>query len=689
MKATAAQVLLMALAAFPLALAGEVTPVGKVLQLLSDLQSKIVSEGEAAQKEYSEFTEWCEERSKNVGFEIKTGKAEVAELQATIEDQSALSSSLSAKVEQLSADISTDEADLKAATEIRSREAADFAAEKAELSEVIDTLQRAIGLLEKEMAKTGSLVQLKNAGSIAQALSMMVQASVLSSADAGRLTALVQSSQASENSDSDMGAPASAVYKGQSGGIIETLEDLLEKAEAQLSDAGKKETTNLHNFEMLKQSLEDEIKFATKDMNEANKGIAAAKEKTAVAEGDLAMTSKELESDVNTKATLHQNCMTKAQDFEAATKSRDEELKALAAAKTAISENTGGADSLTYGLSQVSFMQRSSSRLSSSMDLAHFEAVRFVRDLARKQKDPMLAQLASRMASAVHFSSEAGQDPFAKVKGLISDMIERLESAASADASHKAYCDKELSESAQKKEEKETEISKLSTKIDQMTARSAQLKEEVAALQKALAELASSQAEMDKIRKEENTIYVKSKADMDQGLEGVKMALSVLKEYYAKEGKAHEAAEGAGTSIIGLLEVVESDFSKGLAEMTATEETAQASYVQTSKDNEIEKTTKDQDVKYKAKEAADLDKASAELSSDRSGVQSELDAVLEYLEKIKEACIAKAEPYAERKRRREAELDGLKQALEILESETVLLQRGAARRTLRGIRPHA
>merc|ERR1719401_2681628 len=115
-------------------------------------------------------------------------------------------------------------------------------------------------------------------------------------------------------------------------------------------------------------------------------------------------------------------------------------------------------------------------------------------------------------------------------------------------------------------------------------ARSAQLKEEVAALQKALAELAASQAEMDKMRKEENTIYVKSKADMEQGLEGVKLGLKILREYYAKEGKAHEASEGAGTSIIGLLEVVESDFSKNLAEMVATEETAAATYDQTSKD---------------------------------------------------------------------------------------------------------
>merc|ERR1712066_313549 len=185
-------------------------------------------------------------------------------------------------------------------------------------------------------------------------------------------------------------------------------------------------------------------------------------------------------------------------------------------------------------------------------------------------------------------------------------------------------------------------------------------------------------------RKEEKDTYVSNKAEMEKGLEGVKLGLKILREYYSKDDKAHVAGEGEGTSIIGLLEVVESDFSKGLAEMVATESSASAAYEQQSKDNEIEKTTKEQDVKYKSKESTDLDKSVAELTSDRAGVQTELDAVLEYLDKLKAICIAKAEPYSERKARREAEIAGLKEALQILESEAALLQRGA-KRALRGI----
>jgi len=249
---------------------------------------------------------------------------------------------------------------LKAATEIRAKEQADFAKEEAELIEVIDTLERAIAILQREMQKGGaSMMQLQNAGSLAQALDIMVKASAFSTADASRLTALVQSSQdpdgEAEDEEASVGAPDAAVYKGHSGGIIETLQSLLDKAQGQLNDARHAETTSLHNFELLKQSLEDGIKFANKDMEEARTKTAACGEAKAAAEGDLAVTSKDLAEDVKSLADLHHECMTGANEFEEGTKSRGEELAAIAEAKKVISEATGGAEKLTYGLDQVSF----------------------------------------------------------------------------------------------------------------------------------------------------------------------------------------------------------------------------------------------------------------------------------------------------------------------------------------------
>jgi chromosome segregation ATPase len=667
MTAKRACVLLMSLAS-QLAQANEVSPITKVLQLMSDMQTKIIGEGEAAHAIYAEFAEMCEERSKNLQFEIKTGKAEVVDLKAAIAEETALAASLDTKVEELTASIATDEADLKAATEIRAKENADFVAEEKELSEVMDALQRAIGILEKEMAKHGaSMMQLKNANNLAKTLQVLVEASSLSSADAKGIAALVQTQQSSD--DGETGAPDPAVYKGQSGGIIDTLGDLLEKAESQLTELRSKETASLQEFEMLKQSLEDKIKYKTKELGEAKTGIAASNEKKATAEGDLAMTTKNLDEDIKALAELHHECLTKAQDYEAETKSRGEELTAIATAKKVIEETTSGAADLSYGLNQVSFLQTSSPSI---------QVVKFLRELAQKKRLPALAQLSVRMDAAIRSSTN---DPFAKVKGLIQDMIETLEKEAEEDATEKAYCDKELAETRAKKDEKTTEIKKLSTKIDSMTSRSAQLKGEVAELEKSLSALAKAQAEMDKIRLEEKEAYAKAKAEMEAGIKGVQLALKVLRDYYAKD-KSHAADEGGGAGIIGLLEVVESDFSKGLIEMTSTEEGAQAAYDTETKENEIEKVTKEQDIKYKTEEATGLDKATAEATSDRSGVQEELDAVLEYLKGIEDRCIAKPESYEERVARREAELAGLKEALSILENETSFLQ--LKKRTLRG-----
>jgi len=303
-----------------------------------------------------------------------------------------------------------------------------------------------------------------------------------------------------------------------------------------------------------------------------------------------------------------------------------------------------------------------------------------VRDLARKEDSAALAQLASRVSSAARM-----QDPFGKIKGLIADMLAKLESEAAADATHKAYCDKELSETNTKKSEKTNEIKKLSTRIDRMTAQSAQLKEEVAALQTGLANLAKSQADMDKMRLEEHAAFTASKAELEKALTGTKLALKILNEYYATEGKAHEAAEGAASGIIGLLEVCEADFSKNLAQITTDEDLAVNEYEQVTKDNQIDRTNKIQDVRFKVKESKYLDKFSGELIADRTGVQAELDAVLEYLSKIEAECIEKAETYATRKARFESEIAGLKTALNVLESETAFIQK-TSRFALRGQR---
>merc|ERR1719183_3435598 len=106
-------------------------------------------------------------------------------------------------------------------------------------------------------------------------------------------------------------------------------------------------------------------------MEEAKKNKAAAEESKAVAEGDLSVTTADLKEDTATLSTLHQDCMKGADDFQAETKSRGEELKALATATKILKEAVGGAAAQTYALNQeISFVQVG---LSNGADLANFE----------------------------------------------------------------------------------------------------------------------------------------------------------------------------------------------------------------------------------------------------------------------------------------------------------------------------
>merc|ERR1711972_1198139 len=159
-----------------------------------------------------------------------------------------------------------------------------------------------------------------------------------------------------------------------------------------------------------------------------------------------------------------------------------------------------------------------------------------------------------------------------------------------------------------------------------------------------------------------------ARADLEKGLTGLKMALKILSDYYAGDHD-YEAAGGAGEGIIGLLEVCESDFTRDLARTIADEESAVAEYEKVTKENEIEKTTKVQDVRYKVKEMKRLDGDSNELKADRSTVQTELAATREALSKLVDQCVDRAETYASRAARHAAEIAGLKQALDVLENE--------------------
>merc|ERR1719324_285976 len=500
--------------------------------------------------------------------------------------------------------------------------------------------------------KGGSFAQLSKGAltELTDSLAVVARASAFSADDKAKLQSLVQETQ--DDDFLSASAPDAKAYESHSGSILDTLEDMKEKAVAMRNDQQKAEMKAQHSYEMLAQSLKNELAIDGK--------------------------AKEYLSG------LSQDCQTKAQDWEMSQKGRAEELEALTQARKIIAEKTGGATSRAYDLIQVNSGSKSSNVVSGKILDA-------LRRIGKNSNDVALSQLSLRVSAA--FEMTSGADVFAKVKGMITEMIDKLVAEAAEEADHKAWCDKETAETQEKIDDHTATVEKLTAKIDKAAAAIAQLTESIAQLQSELAEIAKQQAKMDEMRVEEKAAFEAAKKDYTDGVEGITMALQLLRDYYAApaeefmqqpEVSVHAASSDAATGIIGILEVAQSDFSKLLADAEVEEEAAVKAYEKMTHENEVAKTMKTADSKYQTKEKAGLEKSVAEHKEDREGEQAEFDAVMDYYAKVKPGCTTKPMTYEERKKRREAEIAGLKEALTILEAEsapTAFLALRTARRT--------
>jgi len=671
--------------------AGAVDPVGKVLDLLKQLYDTVAKDGEVEQKEYEVFAEWLSDQARKHQYEVKTGKAQRANLKATIEKASGDISTHNARIQELTANIGANEADLSSATSIRDKEHGTFKKEEHELVETVDTLNRAHQVLSRQFKQGGSFAQLPQAmKDLTNSLQVIISASMFSTTDASQLKAFLQQTQEGVN------APEAAKYESQSHGILDTLEDLLEKAQGALADTRKAEVERRHAYELLAQSLRDELRVQQEALSETRKQLAAVTEVKATAEGDLATTVKDLAEDEAYLRDLKRNGQQRATDWDFSLKSRAEELNALREARRIIAEATGGAARRQYKeFIQVAGKTRSTRVVYDEVEtaikkLAKTEASSVARNFA-------LTQLAGQIKSAVTMNA----DPFAKVKGLITDMISRLVQQAQEEASHKAFCDKETADNEKKRNKLQAEARKLGTRIERATAGVAKLKEEIGDLNTALSNIAASQKKLDEMRQDEHSEWVKAKADFEQGLLGIRNALKILREYYADQGESaallqaavpatsvHAKSGDSATGIISILEVAESDFARSIAEGQNAEDDATEVYNETTQENKVSTATKRANVEGKTQESARLQALITDATSDRDGVQVELSAVLEYLEKLRPQCTTEPESYEDRKARREHEIEGLKDALEILENETAFTQVGEKGESFMAVRRH-
>jgi len=648
----------------------KVTPVEKVIQLMEGMLQKGEKEKHAEQVQFAAFKQFCDDTTIEKQKAIADANDQIEKLKADIFQFASDAEALGKEIAQLDEDIAVFEGDISAATKVRAIEKTDYDATHKDYDESIDALGRAIKVLkkpsgDKAQASFAQIASLKNFNLIPPEAKRVISAFI------------------QQGSDEKLAAPEANAYEFQSQGIIDMLQGLLDKFIQERTTLEKEESDSVHAFKMLTQDLENEIEQMTAAREEASATKAKKLQAKADAEGTLQDTTTTRDDDSKYLEDMVATCEQKAADFEQRQKLRTEELEAINKAIEIVASGAvkGNAEKHLPTLTQMSpdggsvglVQLRADGRSPSQMRVATY----------LRQKS---GELHSRLLSALAVRVEA--DPFKKVKKLIKDLITKLLEEANEEATHKGWCDVELGTNKQTRQEKSEAVITLHAEIDELTASISKLTEEITELTAAVAAIDEAVAEATSIRDAEKAKNSQTIADSQEAQTAVAQALTVLREFYAKAAEATalvqqqpEAPEvfdepykgmgDAGGGVVGMLEVIESDFARVEAETKAAEDLAQKEYDQFMTDSEVDKTQKMSDIKHKEGRKQDQSKSLEEKKSDLEGTQKELDAALDYYEKLKPSCVDSGESYEDRVARRKEEIQSLQDALQILNGEDI------------------
>jgi len=643
--------------------ASAVTPVQKVIQLLNGMVEKGKKEKHEEQVQFAAYKQFCDDTTVEKQRAIKEANEMIEILQADIQKYEADAAQLAKEIAKHDEDISTWEGDFKAASKVREIEHTDYVATHKDYTESIDALDEGIATLKKQAHDVKQ----------AAASLMQISASNIIPAESKKV---IDAFLAQDPDDENLAvaAPEANAYEFQAQGIVDMLTKLAGKFEDERTDLEKEETNARHAFEMLSQDLKAQIGQATSARTEKSEAKAKALQSSADAKGDLQDTTTTRDDDSKYLADLTATCEQKSSDFAARQQLRAEEI---AAVEKAIEILSSGAVSGASEKHLPQLIQKSSSLAqlrSVATNPNQLRVASYLKEQASRINSRVLSALAMRVAD----------DPFKKVKKMIKDLIVKLMEEANEEAEHKGWCDTELSTNEQTRKEKTEAVETLHAEIDELEASIAKLTEEITDLTKAVAELDAAVAKATSVREEEkakNTVTIKDSQDAQTA---VAQALSVLKDFYAKAAEAtsfvqqpevfDEPYKGMGSEnggVVGMIEVIQSDFARLESETSAAEAEAQKQYDEFMGDSSVDKAQKSKDIEHKSGKKQNHEQALQEAKTDLDGTQKELDAALAYYEKLKPSCVDAGESYEDRVARRKEEIESLQEALRILNGEDV------------------
>jgi len=629
---------LMALVASMALPAQSVSPVQKVLALIDEMLAKVKADTASRVTEFETFSNFCDKSATEKEYAMASSDKAIEAVDAAIVNAKASIASLESHIQGVTTKISDVSTEMANSIALREKENEDFMVSEKQLAEDVDTIKAVIqaqALTQMTPGAHQSLDAIKNG------LSHLAEAGLVMHGSSSKVAALMQAQDDGDESPE-----------------TDTLGVVQQNAENALKGARDNEAAAQFSHASLKQGLEYEIQSLNKELAESTQSKQKAAEELAAAEKDLAVELKGKADDLAFLQDLQRDYNSKARDFEVEFKDANGELKALGSAK-AILEKKFAAFLQTGSHTTLRLATRARDDMKS-------KALRMIQQLGKRLHSTALVALAYRAAA----------DPFAKVRAMVEDMLVKLQQEAAEAATQEAFCNEENGKSTKSKAIKEQDLAKINARMEKAESAVATLAEQTTMLSKEVADLDAEMTQSQAIRTSEKATFVKVELDLSESKDACGAAIQVLREYYdgatsllqvRMETRAKTQARD-GSGILGVLEFTASDFEKQLSDERVAEREASEKFEKLIADSKMLRAMKEMELKSKLSESKGLKSRLFELSEDKEGTSTELDAVVEYLAELKPKCAASAPPtYAEKKAKRDAEMEGLKEALKLLE----------------------
>jgi hypothetical protein len=713
-------VLFMAAATPAMGSAASVTPIQKVIGMLTDMLAKAKSEKQQEAEAFKKYEEFIQLTTEEKIHSIKKEKELIEQLKADIDKAEADAMVAAKEIAAHDSDIAQWESDKAAATKQREEANAVFQETHKDYTESIDAVERALATLKAGNKPAGeavaSLLQLYSLNKLSAKAQNMIKSYLQDNAKGQPVVqnALLQDAAMAEDGtafDDSIPQAKVAAYESSSGGVMEMVEQLGEKFDNERMELEKREANEAAAYEMMAKDLTGQIDAATDERNQKTAHKAKREGDKADAEGSLSDTEDLLAADTKFMKDMEVEKTQKTSDFGIRQEVRAGEIEALTKAMEIMAGDSvaGSGGKHLPGLIQkskkVSLVQLRASATSATPDQREAVAF-FLEDKARSLKGSKVLELVAQKVAV---------DPFKKIVKMIQDMIAKLEEEASEEAEQKGFCDTEMSTNKQTRDTKTEESGMLKAQSEELSASIMKLGEEIAQLVTDIAEIDAAVKTATEDRFEEKDKNTATIADAKAGALAVAAATKVLQDFYAKAAMTSEGTiveptpapkgikwdprianmvllqtdssknqvpgapetfdtpfkGGDAGGILAMLEVCQSDFERLDAETSAAEVAAAKEYDEFMSDSKDDKETKDSSRKSKVTKKIDEEGALARTKKDLKGVSEELAAAETYYEKLKPQCIDPGESYEERVARRKAEIEGLKEALKILNGESV------------------